>query len=152
MRDFVIKANSSYIIISFIKVYNTNETEFTNENNGGWLYFPKNKTDIFSPGMYKFPTDFWRNNSISGIAIRVINDRGDFKSYGHADLSKPSSITQADQKDSKFEIISLRKRKSGYLLEGKFSLSVCDENKESQIIKNGYLRFSVLNSLETKLV
>lgn len=145
VRDFTIKADKSFMIMSFIKVYNNAETEHTNENNGGYLNYPKNKTDIFSPGMYKYSTDFWRNNSISGIAIRMINDNGDFKSYGQSDLGKSASVTQTDQIDSKFEIISIQKRESDYLLEAKFNLSVFDDNKQIQKIENGYLRFSVLN-------
>nr|WP_121273382.1 hypothetical protein [Pedobacter schmidteae] len=96
--------------------------------------------------MYKYATDFWRNNSISGIAIRLINENGDFKSYGQSDLGKPASVTQTDQKDSKFEIISIHKRKSDYLLEAKFNLTVFDDNKQIQKIENGYLRFSVLKT------
>lgn len=145
VRNFTIKADKSFMILSFIKVYNNVETENTNENNGGYLNYPKNKTDIFSKGMYKYSTDFWRNNSISGIAIRMINDNGDFKSYGQSDLGKPASVTQTDQKDSKFEIISIQKRKSDYLLEAKFNLNIFDDNKQVQKIENGYLRFSVLN-------
>ena len=133
------------MILSFIKVYHNNETERTQENNSGYLYYPKNKTDMFSAGMYKYSTDFWRNNSISGIAIRVINDRGDFKSYGQEDLSKPASITQTDQQDAKFEIMSIQKRKSDYLIEAKFNLNVFDDNKQMQKIENGYLRFSILH-------
>lgn len=95
--------------------------------------------------MYKYSTDFWRNNSISGIAIRLINDYGDFKSYGQSDLAKPASVTQTDQIDSKFEIISIQKRKSDYLLEAKFNVNVFDDNKQVQKIENGYLRFRVLN-------
>ncbi|HMI02768.1 MAG TPA: hypothetical protein VK541_09820 [Pedobacter sp.] len=144
VRDYTIKANGSFMIISFIKVYSNSETESTQENNGGYLYYPKNKTDMFSVGRYKYSTDFWRDNSISGIAIRVISDRGDLKSYSQSDLGKPASVTQADQKESKFEIISLQKRDSGYLLEAKFNLNVFDENKRSQKIENGYLRCSVL--------
>jgi len=145
VRDFTIKADKSFMILSFIKVYNNAETENTNENNGGYLNYPKNKTDIFSKAMYKYSTDFWRNNSISGIAIRLINNNGDFKSYGQSDLAKPASVTQTDQIDSKFEIISIQKRKSDYLLEAKFNLNVFDDNKQVQKIENGYLRFSVLN-------
>lgn len=145
VRDFTIKADKSFVILSFIKVYNNGETEYSTENNGGWLNYPKSKTDIFSPGIYKYATDFWRNNSISGIAIRMINDKGDFRSYGQSDLNKPASVTQTDQKDSKFEIISIQKRKSDYLLEARFNLSVFDENKQVQKIENGYLRFSILN-------
>ena len=145
VRDYTIKADKSFMIMSFIKVYNNNETEHTNENNGSYLNYPKNKTDIFSAGMYKYSTDFWRNNSISGIAIRLINNNGDFKSYGQSDLGKPASVTQTDQIDSKFEIISIQKRESDYLLEAKFNLTVFDDNKQIQKIENGYLRFSVLN-------
>ena len=145
VRNFTIKADKSFMILSFIKVYNNVETESTNENNGGYLNYPKNKTDIFSTGMYRYSTDFWRNNSISGIAIRMINDNGDFKSYGHSDLNKPASVTQTDQKDAKFEIINIQKREFDYLLEAKFNLNVFDDNEQVQKIENGYLRFSVLN-------
>ncbi|WP_432714012.1 hypothetical protein [Pedobacter sp.] len=144
VRDFTIKAVNSFMFLSFIKVYSNAETTNTNENNGSYLNFPKNKTDMFSTGMYKYSTDFWRDNSISGIAIRMINTRGDFKSYGENDLSKPASITQTDQQNSKFEIISLQKRKSDYLLEAKFNLNVFDAKKQVQKIENGYLRFSIL--------
>jgi hypothetical protein len=145
VRSYTIKFNGSFMIISFIKVYGNSETEYTQENAGGYLYYPKNKTDIFSTGTYKYSTDFWRNNSISGIAIRVVDEHGDFKSFGQSDLGKPASITQDDQKDSKFEITGLQKLDSGYLLEAKFSLKVFDENKHYQVLDDGYLRFTVLD-------
>jgi len=147
-RSFTIKAKNSFMILYFIKVYNNAETEFASENNGGWLKYPKNRTDIFSQGTYRYATDFWRNNSISGIAIRIINDNGEFKSYGQSDLGKPASVIQADQRDSKFEIISIQKRKSDYLLEAKFNVTVFDDNKKVQRIEDGYLRFSVLKVLK----
>lgn len=137
--------NTSFINLSFIKVYNKGETEFASENNGGWLNYPKDKTAIFSQGNYKYATDFSRNNSMSGIAVRIVNRNGDFKSYAQSDLGKPASVTQTDQKDSKFEIISIQKRKSDYLLEAKFNVIVFDDNKKVQKIEDGYLRFSVLN-------
>lgn len=147
VRDFTIKADQSYMILSFIKIYNNQDTELTSENNGGTLSYPKNRTDMFSVGTYKYATDFWRNNSISGIAVRVINNSGDFKSYGQWDLTKPASVTQLDQKDSRFEIISIQKRESDYLLEAKFNVSVFDDNHVLQKIENGYLRFSILKVL-----
>ncbi|MCX2480249.1 hypothetical protein OQY15_14205 [Pedobacter sp. MC2016-15] len=147
VRDFAIKADQSFIILSFIKVYNKDITEFASENNGGWLQYPKNRIDIFAPGMYKYATDYWRNNSISGIAVRIINDKGDYKSYTQWDLTKPASVISADQRDSKFEIISITKREKDYLLEAKFNLTVFNDNKQSQKIENGYLRFSVLKVL-----
>jgi hypothetical protein len=144
VREFIVRASYTHIAISFIKIYNKNETENTNENNGGYLNYPKNKTDIFSPGVYKYSTDFFRSNSTSGIAFTVINQQGVYKSYGQSDLGKPASVTQTDQNGSKFEIISLKKRKSDYLLEVKFSVNVFDENKKQLKIENGYLRLSVL--------
>jgi len=147
VRDFTIKADQSYMILSFIKIYNNQDTELTSENNGGTLNYPKNRTDMFAVGTYKYATDFWRNNSISGIAVRVINNSGDFKSYGQWDLTKPASVTQLDQKDSRFEIISIQKRESDYLLEAKFNVSVFDDNHVLQKIENGYLRFSILKVL-----
>ncbi|MBE5321314.1 hypothetical protein IM793_19285 [Pedobacter sp. MR2016-19] len=144
VREYSIRAPYTNIAISFIKIYNKNETELTNENNGGHLNYPINKTDIFSPGLYKYSTEFYRSNSASGIAFTVINQQGVYKSYSQSDLSKPASVTQLDQKDSKFEIISLKKRKSGYLLEAKFNVNVFDENKKPLKIENGYLRLSIL--------
>lgn len=145
VRTYASKANNSFMVFSFIKVYANSETELTNENNGGYLNYPKNKAGMFSPGMYKYATDLFRNNSISGVAIRVINDHGEFKSYGQLDLSKPASVTQNDQRDSKFEIMNIQKRKSDYLIEAKFNLNTFNEDKQAQKIENGYLRFSVVN-------
>ena len=144
VREFNIRASYTNITISFIKIYNKNETENTNENNGGYLNYPKNKTEIFSPGFYKYSTDFFRKNSTSGIAFTVINQQGVYKSYGQSDLGKPASVLQTDQNGSKFEIISLKKRKSGYLLEVKFNVNIFDENKKQLRIEDGYLRLSVL--------
>jgi hypothetical protein len=144
VREFTIRASYTNITISFIKIYNKNETENTNENNGGYLNYPKNRMDIFSPGFYKYSTDFNRSNSTSGIAFTVINQQGVYKSYSQSDLGKPASILQTDQNGSKFEIISLKKRESGYLLEVKFNVNVFDENKKPLRIENGYLRLSVL--------
>ncbi|WP_029279564.1 hypothetical protein [Pedobacter borealis] len=144
VREFIIKASYTNITISFIKVYNKNETEFTNENNGGYLNYPKDKTAIFSPGFYNYSTDFYRNNSKSGIAFTVINQIGVYKSYGQSDLGKPASVNPSDQAGAKFEIISFKKRKNGYLLEAKFNLTVFDDDKNPLKIENGYLRLSVL--------
>jgi hypothetical protein len=144
VREYSIRAPYTNIAISFLKIYNKNETALTNENNGGYLNYPKNKTDIFSPGLYKYSTEFFRSNSTSGIAFTLINQQGVFKSYSQSDLGKPSSVTQIDQNGSKFEIISLKKRKSDYLLEAKFNLNVFDENKKQLKIENGYLRLSIL--------
>ncbi|MHA4894667.1 hypothetical protein ACXZ1K_07950 [Pedobacter sp. PWIIR3] len=148
VRNFTIKANKSFMILSFLKVYNKAETEFATENNGGWLNYPKDRTVIFAPGSYKYATDYWRNNSISGIAVRLINENGEFKSYTQSDLGKPASVTQNDQRDSKFEIISIKKRKSDYLLEARFNVTLFDDNHKMQKVENGYLRFSVLKVLE----
>ncbi|KRT16636.1 hypothetical protein ASU31_07415 [Pedobacter ginsenosidimutans] len=144
VREYSIRAAYTNIAVSFIKIYNKNETEYTNENNGGYLSYPKNKTDIFSPGSYRYSTEFNRSNSTSGIAFTLINQQGIFKSYSQSDLGKQASVTPIDQKDSKFEIISLKKRKSDYLLEAKFNLNVFDENKKPLKIENGYLRLSIL--------
>ncbi|OWK72262.1 hypothetical protein [Pedobacter sp. AJM] len=144
VREYSIKAPYTNIALSFIKIYNKNETEFANENNGGYLNYPKNKTDIFSPGSYKYSTEFNRSNSTSGIAFTLINQQGIYKSYSQSDLGKQPSVTQIDQKDSKFEIISLKKQESGYLLEAKFNLNVFDENKKLLKIENGYMRVSIL--------
>jgi len=144
VRDFSFKTGKSFVIMSFIKVYGNDVTEFANENNGGWLRYPKDKTAIFAPGTYKYATDFWRNNSISGIAFRMIDERADYKSYGQSDLGKPASVTQKDQVGSKFEIIKIEKRASDYLVEARFTVTVFDENKYPQKLENGYLRFSVL--------
>ncbi|MDQ0637333.1 hypothetical protein QF042_000898 [Pedobacter sp. W3I1] len=144
VREYSIRAPYTNIAISFVKIYNKNETEFTNENNGGHLNYPKNKTNIFSPGLYKYSTEFYRSNSTSGIAFTLINQQGVFKSYSQSDLGKQASVTQSDQNGSKFEIISLKKRKLDYLLEAKFNLNVFDENKKQLKIENGYLRLSIL--------
>lgn len=144
VREFSIRASYTNISISFIKIYNNNETEKTNENNGGYLNYPKNKTDLFTPGSYRYSTEFFRSNSTSGVAFTVINQEGVYKSYSQSDLGKPASVTQADQNGSKFEIISLKKRKSDYLLEARFNVNTFGENKKSLKIENGYLRLSVL--------
>ena len=144
VREYSIKASFTNIAVSFIKIYNNNQTEFTNENNGGSLNYPQDKTDIFSPGIYRYSTEFMRSNSTPGIAFTVINRDGIFTSYSQSDLGKPASVTQADQNGSKFEIISLKKRKSDYLLEARFSVNTFGENKKSLRLENGYLRMSVL--------
>nr|WP_199157425.1 hypothetical protein [Pedobacter sp. ASV2] len=146
VREYSIRAPYTNIAVSFIKIYNKNETEFTNENNGGYLNYPKNKTDIFSPGLYNYSTEFYRSNSTSGVAFTVSNQKGVYKSYSQSDLGKPASVTSSDQTGSKFEIISFKKRKNDYLLEAKFNLTVFDEHKNPLKIENGYLRLSVLNN------
>lgn len=147
VRDITIKADQSYMILSFIKIYHKDETVFASENNGGWLQYPKDRTAIFAPGPYKYVTDLWRGNSTSGIAVRIINVNGEFRTWGQTDLGKPASVTQADMQGSKFEITSIQKRKSDYLIEGKFNVTVFDENRKLQRIEDGYLRFSVLKIL-----
>jgi len=144
VREYSIRASYNNISVSFIKIYNKAETEYSNENNGAYLNYPKNKIDIFSPGTYQYSTEFSRSNSTSGIAFTMINQEGVFRSYSQSDLAKPASVTKLDQNGLKFEIISLKKRKSDYLLEARFSVNTFGGNKKSLRLDNGYLRMSVL--------
>lgn len=131
-RDF-----NAGISISFAKKYNKKEMEQSKLA----LLIPKNGMDLFLPGNYKYPIDYERENTQSGIAIELHTNES-FSSYSKGSIARPTVITSESQRQSKFEIIRCVKLTNGnYLLEAKFNTVVFDgEETVKKNIENGYLR------------
>ena len=110
----------------------------------GLLFQPKNPKDFYAIGSRNYALDFERDNSQNGIAIRI-NNQGSFKTYGLDSFRIPPVLNTDAQKNSKFEITSVKKSKSGlYILEAKFNATVFDaEYRVSKTIDNGYFRINL---------
>ncbi|RBQ10342.1 hypothetical protein [Pedobacter miscanthi] len=99
---------------------------------------PKDIMDLFTVGTRNYALDYERDNIQNGIAINISDG---FKTYGSDSFRTPPQLNADAQKNSKFEITSLKKLKSGtYILEAKFNARVYNEKNESKNLENGYLR------------
>ena len=134
--------NRNAITVTFLKKYNKYEIE---KNQNTTLLVPNNKLDLLSTGERKFALDFTRDNAQDGIAIELEGSYSGLQTFGYSSLAYHSALNPELQKDSKFEIISLQKLKSGrYLLEAKFNASVYHgDGSNIKKIENGYLRLKL---------
>ncbi|PWG81589.1 hypothetical protein DDR33_07090 [Pararcticibacter amylolyticus] len=99
---------------------------------------PKDVMDLFTVGMKNYALDYGRDNIQNGIALNI---SGGFKTYGSESFRIPPQLSPDAQKNSKFEISSLKKLNSGtYILEAKFNAMLFNEKNESKKLENGYLR------------
>jgi len=99
---------------------------------------PKDMMDLFAVGTRNYALDYGRDNIQNGVALSISNG---FKTYGSESFRTPPQLGPDAQKNSKFEITSLKKLKSGtYILEAKFNAMVYNEKNESKKLENGYLR------------
>ncbi|MFW0716493.1 hypothetical protein [Pedobacter sp. N23S346] len=109
---------------------------------------PKNIMDLFTVGSRNYALDYERDNIQNGIALTISDG---FRTYGSESFRMPSQLSSDAQKNSKFEITSLRKLNSGtYILEAKFNAIVFNEKNESKKLENGYLRL-VMSKYDTIL-
>ncbi|MDQ0969434.1 hypothetical protein QFZ20_004837 [Flavobacterium sp. W4I14] len=99
---------------------------------------PKNIMDLFIVGQRNYALDYGRDNIQNGVAISISDG---FKTYGSESFRTPPQLSADAQNNSKFEITSLKKLKSGtYILEAKFNATVYNEKNVSKKLENGYLR------------
>lgn len=97
--------------------------------------------NMFTAGSKNYVLDYGRDNIQNGIAFKISDG---FKTYGSDSFRKPPQLNPDAQKDSKFEITSLRKLSSGdYILEAKFNALVFNDNNERKNLENGYLRLLI---------
>ena len=98
---------------------------------------PKDVMDLFTVGTRNYALDYGRDNIQNGVAISLY---GGFNTFSSQSFRTPLLSPDA-QKNSKFEIISLKKLKSGTsILEAKFNATVYNEKNVSKKLENGYLR------------
>ncbi|TCD12566.1 hypothetical protein EZ449_00525 [Pedobacter frigidisoli] len=129
--------NSNKIDFIFIKKYNKKVMT------SGFLYEPSDIRDFYAVGMRNYALDYERNNSQNGIAINV-NNEGAYKTYGSDSFRIPPTLSADAQQNSKFEIISVKKTKTGlYILEARFNAKVYDDKNGSKRIDNGYLKINL---------
>jgi hypothetical protein len=99
---------------------------------------PKDVMDLFTVGTRNYALDYGRDNIQNGVAISI---SGGFKTYGSESFRTPPQLSSDAQKNSKFEITSLKKLKSGTsILEAKFNATVYNEKNLTKKLENGYLR------------
>jgi len=132
-RKYGIYNDNAKVDVIFIKTYS--KASILTE---GIIVKPKNLIDLFTAGSRNYAIDFGRDNTQNGIAISISDG---FKTFGSESFYIPPQLSPDAQKDSKFEITSLRKLKSGtYILEAKFNATLFNEKNASKKLQNGYLR------------
>ncbi|WP_442592069.1 hypothetical protein ACSBL2_12685 [Pedobacter sp. AW31-3R] len=106
---------------------------------------PIDYKELFAVGLRNYPIDYERDRIQNGIALSMYDG---YKTYDSESLITPPQLSPDAQKDSKFEITSLKKLKSGnYILEAEFNATVFKKGNEDKKLENGYLRL-VLNKLD----
>ena len=131
-RKYGIYTNGQKVDVIFIKTYKKASMLQS------LILRPKDIMDLFTVGTRNYAIDYERDNIQNGIAISI---PGGFKTYGSDSFRTPPQLSADAQKNSKFEITSLKKLKSGtYILEAKFNARVYNEKNESKNLENGYLR------------
>jgi hypothetical protein len=130
-RKYGFYNDRQYVDVIFIKTYNRASMLQS------VILRPKDMMDLFTVGSRNYALDYERDNIQNGVGINI---SGGFKTYDSNSFRTP--LLSADtQKNSKFEITSLKKLKSGtYILEAKFNAMVYDEKNVSKKLENGYLR------------
>jgi len=130
-RNYQIYDDHPTIEVIFIKTYHTAEMT----PNG---MRPLNEKELFTAGARNYAIDFGRDNKQNGVAFRF---PGGYQTDGSDSFYAPQRLSADAQKDSKFEITSFKKSKSGiYILEATFSATAYNDKNESKKIENGYLR------------
>ncbi|WP_316830818.1 hypothetical protein [Pedobacter aquatilis] len=135
-KNYAIYNNTQKIEFIFIKKYKKTMTN-------GFLFEPNNIKDFYAAGIRNYALDYERTNSQNGIAI-IVSNQGSYKTYGSDSFRTPPTLSADAQKNSKFEIVSIKKLKSGlYILEAKFNATVYDSNNASKAIDEGYLKINL---------
>lgn len=109
---------------------------------------PKDIMELFTVGTRNYALDYGRDNIQNGVALSISDG---YKTYGSESFRTPPQLGADAQKNSKFEITSLKKLKSGtYILEAKFNATVYNKKNASKKLENGYLRL-VMSKYDTIL-
>ncbi|NII85822.1 MULTISPECIES: hypothetical protein [unclassified Pedobacter] len=131
-RIYGIYSDQQKVNVIFIKTYNKASMLQS------LVLRPKDIMDLFTVGQRNYALDYGRDNIQNGVAISISDG---FKTYGSDSFRTPPQLSADAQKNSKFEITSLKKLKSGtYVLEAKFNAMVYNEKNVSKKLENGYLR------------
>ncbi|MCX2494105.1 hypothetical protein OQX63_11520 [Pedobacter sp. PF22-3] len=131
-RDYGIYTDGKKVDVIFIKTYK--KTSMLQS----LILRPKDVMDLFTVGTRNYALDYDRDNIQNGVAISLSDG---YKTYGSDDFRRPPLLSSDAQKNSKFEITSLKTLKSGtYILEAKFNAMVYNEKNVSKKLENGYLR------------
>jgi len=134
-RNYAIYNAHRSVEVIFIKTYNKDAMM------QAFLWRPKDMMNLFTVGSRNYVLDYGRDNIQNGIALKISDG---FKTYGSDSFRMPPQLNPDAQKDSKFEITSLRKLSSGnYILEAKFNALVFNDNNERKKLENGYLRLVI---------
>jgi len=131
-RNYGIYTDGKKVDVMFIKTYNKASMLQS------LILRPKDIMDLFTVGTRNYALDYGRDNIQNGVAISLSDG---FKTYGSDNFRTPPQLSADAQKNSKFEITSLKKLNSGtYILEAKFNATVYNEKNMSKKLENGYLR------------
>ena len=134
-RSFLIYNETRNFEITFIKTYSKESMVKT------FLWKPKDIMDLYAAGSRTFVLDYERDNIQNGVAFKFFDG---FRTYGSESFAAPPQLNPDAQKDSKFEITSLKKLSSGtYILEAKFNASLFNDKSDRKKIENGYLRLVI---------
>ncbi|MFF5384025.1 hypothetical protein [Pedobacter suwonensis] len=134
-RNYGIYTNGKTVDVIFIKTYKKASMIQS------LILRPKDVMDLFTIGTRNYALDYGRDNIQNGVAISLSDG---YKTYGSDDFRRPPQLSSDAQKNSKFEITSLKKLKSGtYILEAKFNAMVYNEKNVSKKLENGYLRLAM---------
>ncbi|SFA48789.1 hypothetical protein SAMN04488511_107220 [Pedobacter suwonensis] len=135
-RNYGMYNNGKKVDVTFIKTYKKASMLQS------VILRPTDVMDLFTVGTRNYVLDYGRDNIQNGIAISI---SGGFTTFGSDSFSMPPLSSDA-QKNSKFEITSLKKLKSGtYILEAKFNATVYNYQNVSKKLENGYLRLVMKN-------
>lgn len=133
-KRFAIYNDDRIVNVTFIKTYSKNVMRQV------LILVPNDVYDLFKVGSRNYALDFERDNKQNGIALSIY-DKGTYKTFGSDSFRNPPTLSPDAQKDSKFEVTSFRKLKSGtYVLEAKFNATVFNSENHSKKLDNGYLR------------
>lgn len=131
-RNYGIYTDGKKVDVIFIKTYKKESMLQS------LILRPKDIMDLFTIGARNYALDYDRDNIQNGVAISLSDG---YKTYGSDDFRKSPQLSADAQKNSKFEITSLKKLKSGtYILEAKFNAMLYNEQNASKKLENGYLR------------
>ncbi|KQM66345.1 hypothetical protein ASE74_08010 [Pedobacter sp. Leaf216] len=138
-KRFAIYNDDRIVNVTFIKTYSKNVMRQI------LILVPNDVYDLFKVGSRNYALDFGRDNKQNGIAISI-SDKDTYKTFGSDSFRNPPTLSPDAQKESKFEVISFRKLKSGtYVLEAKFNAMLYNEMNASKKLENGYLRLVIHN-------
>jgi len=104
--------------------------------------YPVDQSALYAPGSYVFAADFIRNSTTNGVAINIGRIG---QSYPTDYADQPTTITQAEEKNSSFVITSVTSisGSNSFWIQAKFNAVVFDVNEKPIPVTNGYARIKV---------